>query len=56
MDEKTGTLVFEPHLGNPIVEIMLCVLNESFWGVLIFSYWGFRSPFDVWNESHEFLK
>jgi len=44
---KTDTLVFKPHFGNPILGIMFCVLSESFRRLLIFTYWGFKSPFDV---------
>ena len=30
VQQKTGTLAFHPHFGNPIIGIMFCVVNESF--------------------------
>ena len=38
---KTDTLVFSSHFGNPIVEIMYCIANESFWGLLNLFILGF---------------
>ena len=44
---KTDTLVFKPHFGNPNMGIMFFILSESFRRILIFTYWGFKSPFVV---------
>ena len=38
---KTDTFVFSSHFGNPIVEIMSCIANESFWGLLNLFILGF---------------
>jgi len=38
---KTDTLVFSSHFGNPIVIIMSCIANESFWALLSLFILGF---------------
>ena len=41
VQQKTDTLVFYPHFGNPIKGIMFCVVNESFSALLTLSIVGF---------------